>query len=380
MIRRITAVLPILLALLAAFVFEACSGGNSTPSAPDPSAGLQYSLSIGPIMAMPGEENTQCIIVHLGNMSSIHVGAIHNVLTDGSHHMIVYRSSETVEQTTPVNCVPFTDTLDPTKGSTLVVSQKKDDTLTLPQGVAFTLDPAQMIRIELHYINTGSTPLEITGTTNFVTMANSQYKDEAGFLFIGDPDITLPPHATTTLGPVFFSMPAQYQGVNFFAITGHEHQMGTGVTVSTAASSTDPGTSVYDVPGWLWSEPATVVAAPPFVLPAQGGFTFTCNWDNTSDQTIKFGESALDEMCFFWAYYYPSQGSQVCIHSDKVGNGGVDVCCPGASFVCSEIIDYLNSDGGGSFGSFGGGGGGSPVDSGASTDSSVSVDAGASGD
>jgi hypothetical protein len=371
MIRRI---LPILFVLAVAFVFEACSGKTTASTPPDTSAGLQYSLSIGPIMAMPGEENTQCIIVHLGNMSSIHVGQIHDVLTPGSHHMIVYRSSETVEQTTPVDCVPFTDTLDPTKGSTLVVTQKKDDTLTLPQGVAFTLDPQQMIRIELHYINTGSTPLEITGTTNFVTMADSQYKDEAGFLFIGDPDITLPPHAQTTLGPVFFSMPIQYQGVNFFAITGHEHQMGTGVNVWTASSATDPGTSVYDVPGWLWSEPTTVQATPPFVLPDQGGFKFTCTWDNTSDSTINFGESALDEMCFFWAYYYPSQGSQVCIHSDRVGMGGVDVCCPGASFVCSEIIQYLDSDGGASFGSFGGG----QHDSGAGA--TAPSDAAASGD
>jgi hypothetical protein len=368
MIRRIAPVLPVLLVVVAVLAFEAC-GGSSTPAAPDPSAGLQYSLSIGPVMAMPGEENTQCITVHLGNMNSIHVGQIHNVLTAGSHHMIVYRSAETVEQTTPINCVPFTDTLDPTKGSTLMVTQKKDDTLTLPQGVAFTLDPNQMIRLELHYINTGSTPLEITGTTNFVTMADSQFKYEAGFLFIGDPDISLPPHATSTLGPVFFSMPAQYQGVNFFAITGHEHQMGTGVTVSTGASSTDPGTSVYDVPGWLWSEPATVVASPPFVLPAQGGFSFTCNWDNTSDQTINFGESALDEMCFFWAYYYPSQGSEVCIHSDKVGMGGIDVCCPGSSFICADIIQYLDGDGG--TGAFGGG---IPHDGGGVNDGGTSGD------
>ncbi len=67
--------------------------------------------------------------------------------------------------------------------------------------------------------------------------------------------------------------------------------MGTGVTVSTAASSSDPGSSVYDVPGWFRAMFADWPATPPFVLPAQGGFTFTCNWDNTSDQTIKLGES-----------------------------------------------------------------------------------------
>ena len=89
------------------------------------------------------------------------------------------------------------------------------------------------------------------------------------------------------------------------------------MTVSTATGKTALVDSVYDVPGWLWSEPATVDHAPPFKLPANGGFTFTCNWDNTTTDTVKFGESANDEMCFFWAYYYPSQGDEVCFHTDR---------------------------------------------------------------
>ena len=39
-------------------------------------------------------------------------------------------------------------------------------------------------------------------------------------------------------------------------------------------------------------------------IPDGGGFRFTCSWNNTSDTTVRFGESAEDEMCFFWAYYY----------------------------------------------------------------------------
>ena len=42
-------------------------------------------------------------------------------------------------------------------------------------------------------------------------------------------------------------------------------------------------------------------------------------------------------MCFFWAYYYPSQGSKVCIHTQQAGGAsGVDVCCPGDS-LCSLV-------------------------------------------
>ncbi len=38
---------------------------------------------------------------------------------------------------------------------------------------------------------------------------------------------------------------------------------------------------------------------------------------------------------FFWAYYYPSHGSKVCFHSDKV-SGGINVCCPG-DILCGLV-------------------------------------------
>jgi hypothetical protein len=337
-------------ALALVLCFVACSkssDGGSSAEAGVP-AGTTFSLSIGPITVQPGEENTQCIVLPLGNAQSIHVGQIHNVLTEGSHHMIVYRSADTTPQTTPFDCIPFTDTLDPTKGSTLMITQKKDDTLTLPSGVAFTLDPNQMIRIELHYINPSAQVLEVTGTTTFITMDDAQYQNEADFLFIGDPDITIPPNSTTTLGPVFFALPPEYAGSQFFAITGHEHQLGTDVTISIATGADDPGTSIYDIPDWSWSDPVTVTSDPPFTVPTNGGFRFTCNWTNTTANTVSFGESATDEMCFFWAYYYPSQGARVCMHTDQnpSGAGPLDLCCPGPSLICDLIVSKLDSDAG----------------------------------
>ncbi len=308
-----------LLLLCAVVCFAACGTSSaSAPAAPAPQipSGTAYSLSFSPGAVQPGVENTQCVVLRLGNPAPIHVGSIHNTLSNGSHHMIVYRSNETVEQTTPFDCIPFTD----------------------------TLDANQMVRIELHYINPTPQPVDVVATTSFITIDDSQFKQEADFLFIGDPDITIPPNSSTTLGPIFFQLPPEYAGSQFFAITGHEHKLGTDVTVSVASSSSDPGTPVYDVPDWLWSEPATVVSSPPFTVPENGGFRFTCEWTNTTTQTVKFGESANDEMCFFWAYYYPSQGARVCVHTEQV-SGGLDVCCPGPSLICAYIQGRL-ADGG----------------------------------
>jgi Copper type II ascorbate-dependent monooxygenase, C-terminal domain len=325
----------------------ACSkGSTSATTSPGAEGGTadSFTVTFGPIPVAAGYEHTQCIVVSLKNPTPIHVGQIHNVLGDASHHMIVYRVSDTTERLTPFDCQPFTDTLDPTKGSALMVTQKKDDLLSLPAGVGYTLDANQMLRVEMHYINPTGGPLTLTSTSTMIPIADADYHDEAGFLFIGDPDIALPPNASTKVGPVFFQLPAAYASAKFFAITGHEHQLGTNVQISTAASKSDPGTAVYDVPNWSWSEPATVVPSAPFSIPAGGGFQFTCSWNNTSQKMVRFGESANDEMCFFWAYYYPSTGSTVCLHTDAA-KGGADFCCPGSP-NCAAFFGVPGNDGG----------------------------------
>ncbi len=319
----------------------AATGGDAGAGADGGAAGA-LSVTFGPITVAANFEKTQCVVVPLGNDAPIHVGQIHNVLGPASHHLIVYKVNETTARPVPFDCQPFTDALDPAKGSPIMVTQKKDDLLTLPAGVAYTLAAHQMLRIEMHYINATSAPVTLTATSTFTPMAEADFHDEAGFLFIGDPDIALPPNAATTLGPVFFKLPEKYATAKFFAITGHEHKLGTKVKIATATSKSDPGTSVYDVPNWSWDEPATVVPATPFSIPAGGGFQFSCAWNNTSAKQVAFGESANDEMCFFWAYYYPSTGANVCFHSEGA-KLSQDFCCPGSS-DCDAFI--ASADGG----------------------------------
>jgi hypothetical protein len=299
--------------------------------------GERYTLNWGPVSVPAGRENTQCIIARLGNPEQVRIGQIINDLGTASHHMIVYRTADTVEQLAPFDCDPFVDTLDPSSGSPLTVSQSAEETITLPEGVAYTLEPNQMIRLELHYVNTTGATAEVEASSTFVSIAPETFQFEADFLFIGNPDIDIPPRTSWTLGPSFFPIPADLAGVSFFSITGHTHRYGTNVYVETTDSESGTGTPVYDVPGWLWDEPDTIYHDPAFTVSRGGGFRFTCEYDNTSDSRVGLGESANDEMCFFWAYYYPSQGSKVCVHSDDYS---IDICCPGSA-LCSVDEDFL---------------------------------------
>ena len=81
-------------------------------------------------------------------------------------------------------------------------------------------------------------------------------------------------------------------------------------------------------------------------IPAGGGFDFECKWTNTGSTAVKFGESANDEMCFFWAYYYPSQGAKVCIHTEQYGGAaGIDICCPATPTICALICEPVLTSG-----------------------------------
>jgi hypothetical protein len=318
---------------------DGVAGADASVDGP-PLVGTKYSLTWGPVTVPPGVENTQCIWVRLGNTSAIKVHQIHDLLSPASHHLIVYKDDkDTTEQTTPTPCQPFTGTLNTTGMiAPLVITQKKDDEITLPDGVAYTLSPNQMIKIEMHYINPSDSAVQAQATVELYAADPATIQNEAAILFTGSPDISIAPGSMATLHE-FFTVPSaiDLSQAHVFAITGHEHHYGTGVKVDVAPSKTGPMTTVYDPDPFVWSEPTTTSSSPGFSVPTGGGFDFTCTWINTGSTTVGFGESANDEMCFFWAYYYPSQGAKVCFHTNQLGGAnGTDVCCPG-DVRCSFI-------------------------------------------
>ncbi|MDX2089198.1 MAG: hypothetical protein SFX73_15185 [Kofleriaceae bacterium] len=335
-------------------VLFACGGGDGGGDNPAVDArvfedapvviGDKFTLSYGPVTIAPGEENTKCVWMRLSNPAAIKVRQMHNVLNASSHHLIVYKDDmDQTEQLEPVDCTPFTGALN-TSGmiAPIMITQKADDTLTLPDRVAYTLDANQMIKLEMHYLNATEAPQEVRATVEFYRAEESTIDHEADILFIGSPDIDLAAGETETLKQ-FFKVPdgLDLSQSNIFAITGHTHHHGTDVQVRVGPSKNGPMTSVYAPQPFSWSEPETTVHNPPFSVPAGGGMEFECTWTNTSGSRVEFGESANDEMCFFWAYYYPSQGSKVCIHTQQFNApDGFDVCCPGSQ-LCSLIEDMF---------------------------------------
>lgn len=333
-------------AVLSALVLVVVGCGSDDPDGPPPLEGELYSVSYGPITVQPAAEDTQCMNLRLSNPTEIKVHQLRNKLSGGSHHLIVYKVDDptVTESAAPYPCTPFTGALNLSGMSApVMITQKIEDALTLPDRVAYTFSPNQMIRIEMHFINSGDAPIEVSAVSEFYAVPESAISHEANILFIGTPDIEIQPGQVANVETYFTPRRAglDLTGAKFFAVTGHTHQHGRNVTVALSTARGAPQQeSVYAPTPFEWSEPETTVHEPEFTIPdgLQSGFALKCSYHNTSNEVVEFGESANDEMCFFWAYYYPSKGAHVCVRSDRFS---IDACCPDAGAAICNMFDDL---------------------------------------
>jgi hypothetical protein len=291
-------------------------GGAWDPGGPVTS----YHAKMGPLPVALGGEDTQCITFHLDNPDTVYVRRFSTELLPGSHHMILYRSTETEENLTPTDCGGFSGLLE--GDDPIFIAQQAHTELELPtdedgKPVALELDAHQMVRVELHYFNTTQTPLMVSGDIQLDTVPLSVAVTTSEIAFWGTENIQIDPLSSADTGVLF---QRGIPNTHAFAITTHEHHLGTEMRVwfgqGTQASST---TALVDSHDWqdpplgLFSPPISYGPAPDGEVLSTDGLAFECNWQNPTTNTVSFGESINDEMCFLWQYYYPSQGFQACV-------------------------------------------------------------------
>ncbi|HZS40352.1 MAG TPA: hypothetical protein VFF06_26150 [Polyangia bacterium] len=310
--------------MLAGFACSAC-GSNNASNGGDGGAGdlgqaaNAITMGIGPIPLAAGEERTVCVTRHLGLTADIDVTQVVATLAPGSHHLVLYRSTETVESLTPTDCQPFEGIQ---QGIVpILIAEKASTTLTLPSGVAYHFPQDQMVRIEAHYINATMNAIQGQGTLVLTPGATGVSYQQADIMFCGSvrqlSQTGIPPNQTNvTLNPGFYKGGGDVDltKLKVFAFTSHEHHLGSDVTVSKSTSASDPGTLLYDNKSWDNPPLQAYDDAHLLTFGAGEGFRWQCSYDSADavpkpTTTTMFGTGALDnEMCFIWAYYYPSVG------------------------------------------------------------------------
>ena len=311
---------------------DAGSTGGATTSGPGPGSSTStgdfdagaktttIARSMSPDTVQPGQENTQCITVNLNNPEGAYVRRLRADLSTGSHHMVVYTSSKTVEEPVPKDCQPFSGILN--GEHPIFIAQQPQASLEFPSDengtpVGFEIPPNQMVKIEMHYIDTGKFPLDVMGKISLDTVPLSTKVTKSDLAFWGTTQIDIPANSAGDTGVLYQHALA---GTKTFALTTHQHHLGTEMRVWYGNSANDPNKTLV-AEGKSWSDPPVELFSPPLDFPTNGGSTvskmglaFQCKWKNTTPNPVVFGEGFNDEMCFLWQYYYPSQGFQVCVN------------------------------------------------------------------
>jgi hypothetical protein len=277
-----------------------CGPGNASES---------VTSSIGPYPIGPGDEKTQCIVFRLDNPEGGFIRNIRAELGAHSHHMTIYRSAGTAERRVPFDCRGFDSVFD--GDQPLFIAQQENAALAFPydekgQPVGFAIDAHQMVRMEMHYLNTTAEQATSEGRFILDTIPLSRSVVPADIAFWGTNDIHIPPHAAWKTDDKFVLAP---EGNRMFALTTHQHSLGTRIRGWYADDVAD-----IDHPPLVdnksWRDPTLVVFDPPLVF-GEGhkkGLAYQCEWANTTPRTVTYGENFHDEMCFLWHYYFPGKG------------------------------------------------------------------------
>ncbi|MCC6996331.1 MAG: hypothetical protein IT370_17100 [Deltaproteobacteria bacterium] len=251
-----------------------------------------------------GQEITKCVDFRLPTEKASNIVKIKSTLAAGSHHLILYRSAESAEKPTPYTCSPFTGALNGTLP--IYIAQTEGTTIELPQTpkrVALKLLAGQMVRLEMHYVNYDTTKSIMgSGSVELTTIDDLMVDEYAELMFWGSTQINVPPMQEATVGPTWHAPPP---GTTLLALTAHTHKYGIDFRVERAEKDM-PGTEIYATQDW--DNPPFLQFTPELKLGPTEGLRWSCKYRNTTSRTIRFGESADQEMCFLWGFYYPSRG------------------------------------------------------------------------
>ena len=214
-------------------------------------------------------------------------------MTAGSHHMFAFQvggiEDGALEECSGIEFHGY-----------LHLTQRSQETLTNPPGVGRFLSATEGIRLAVHYLNASEQTVHTEVAFTLRATEPSHVFVLASQIFANTLSISVPPHSA---GSSVHSCTVP-KDVSVFETGSHMHQHGTHFT----ARASD-GQLLFETN--QWAEPEPWRFASPRKLKAGTVIDVDCEYQNTTDQPLSFGESAAtNEMCIFIGGYYPAAAGE----------------------------------------------------------------------
>jgi hypothetical protein len=247
----------------------------------------EATLALSSFTLAPGQERYVCQNFASPFGGEAKVERFDSHMTAGAHHLIVF-----------FQVAARDGALEDCSGNEFAAgpygSQRLDDSLSYPSGVAANLPAGTGLRIQAHYLNATQSPL--SPSVSVKMKRASGVTQPAAVLFMSNLDISVP--AGARAAPVSKTCTLPYD-VNLVQASGHMHRHGTSFTARTADHQLFAST--------MWSDVEPAFFDPPLALSAGTEVTFTCTYDNPGTSPLVYGDSAeTDEMCIFSAQFFPA--------------------------------------------------------------------------
>jgi hypothetical protein len=301
---------------------------------PPASEGMQLTLTT---RVEPGQELTVCknFAVPEGTYD---IGRFEHVMTDVSHHILVYPLDIPASQVTDDLLISCDESRENQMHRTgfLYGAQGPSGELALPEGYVYSTRGGLSLQLEYHIFNATDEAVDATAAFN-VWRAKGDVVGEAGMLFMFHNRIAIPP-MSRQVSRQRRSYPTDF---NLMMLVPHMHSRGVAMQASKVTAS---GTQkLFDVTGW---ENDTVYFDPPIQFQPGDTLDYQCEFDNTTSNYVFDGFSAKhDEMCVTGGIYY-RHGDRMPL-TDEITFGGGIVYTGSNSCeqikACDEAIDYSNT-------------------------------------
>jgi hypothetical protein len=215
----------------------------------------------------------------------MYIGAIRPISPTGTHHSLL-----------GINSVGL--------GNVIYASGVGTNALVFPKGVGLKVKQGESVVIELHLFNPSPNPLSGTSGIEVIEVPAAEVVDEADVLLAGPLSLSIPPNQMSTHTSTCSIGVSQ----KIFAIFPHMHQLGSHLK-STLTINGSP--SVIHDAAYDFNHQPFVSMTPIAVNPGDSVKT-ECTFNNTTNQTVGWGESSTSEMCFSILYRFPAQGGSIC--------------------------------------------------------------------
>jgi len=289
---------------------------DRTVSLTPPGQGLQASTL--PFTVPPFTEVKVCTVVKLQPVVGerlVWFDTLESLSSPGSHHMNVFigqfsfldafvsdGASQAALGTDAVQ-LPCDDIELMSQAFPVFPSQRENQRITLPEGVAAPVPLPLVAVFSHHYVNTGDRPVTINAALNMETVPAEAVETTASLLFnaIGDLEVqpgTRQSHARTCIAE---------RDVSVALVSTHTHEWAACTTLNrydgaTAVVEADPFyvNQSWDQPPILHFEPGTMD------LRAGDGIHWACHYENPGDRVLVADGTAQGEMCVFAAVTWPA--------------------------------------------------------------------------